>query len=186
MKYTQKSVSIFPNNVLLYNTMKYCILLSFHMTIKFLNVFQTSPFCPYRVPDIATWSYQTRGFVCSSHRDTYFHFTISHWLLSLLSVLSVCHISINHLLWKLVAFYPAQNCKELPSSWSGVTFFPVKTLNCHISRTRHTGIPVFALNWDLVTPILYIKHRANSSKGTLGIWPLFVPFDPAAAARGRR
>ena len=125
-------------------------------------------------------------FVCSSHRDTYFHFTISHWLLSLLSVLSVCHISINHLLRKWVAFFPARNCKELPSSWSGVTSFPVKTLNCHISRTRHTGIPVFALNWDLVTSILYTKHRANSSKRTLGIWPLFVPFDLAAAARGRR
>ena len=25
-------------------------------------MFQTSPFCPYRVPDIATWSYQTRVF----------------------------------------------------------------------------------------------------------------------------
>ena len=58
MKYTQKPVSIFPNNVRLYNP----ILLSFHMTMKFLNVFQTSPCCPYRVPDIATWSYQTRGF----------------------------------------------------------------------------------------------------------------------------
>ena len=43
--------------------MKYCILLSFYMNIKhFLNVFQTSPFCPYFVPDIATWSNQTRGF----------------------------------------------------------------------------------------------------------------------------
>ena len=122
-------------------------------------------------------------FVCSSHRDTYFHFTISHWLLSLRSVLSVCHISLNHLLWKWVAFYPARNCKELPSTWSGVTSFPVKTLNCHISRTWHTWILVFALNWDLFTSILYTKNRANSSKGTLGIWPLFVPFDPAAAVR---
>ena len=45
-----------------YNPLKYCILLSFHINIIFLNVFQTSPFCPYRVPDIATWSYQTRVF----------------------------------------------------------------------------------------------------------------------------
>ena len=156
------------------------------MTIKILNVFQTSPFYPYRVPNIATWSYQTHGFRLLITSWHIFHFTISHWLLSLLSVLSVCHISINHLLRKWVAFFPARNCKELPSSWSGVTSFPVKTLNCHISRTRHTGIPVFALNWDLVTSILYAKYRANSSKGTLGIWPLFVPFDPAAAARGRR
>ena len=65
-------------------------------------------------------------FFCSSHRDTYFQFTISHWLLSLRSVLSVCHISINHLLWKWVAFFPARNCKESPSSWSGDTSFPVK------------------------------------------------------------
>ena len=125
-------------------------------------------------------------FICSSHRDTYFQFTISHWLLSLRSVLSVCLISINHLWWKWVAFFPAWNCKELPSSWSGVTSFPVKTLNCHISRTRHTGISVFALNWDLITSILCTKNRAISSTGTLCIWPLFVPFDPAAAAWGRR
>ena len=42
--------------------MSHWSLLSLHMNINFLNVFQTSPFCPYRVPDIATWSYQTRGF----------------------------------------------------------------------------------------------------------------------------
>ena len=115
-------------------------------------------------------------FVCSSHRDTYFHFTISHWLLSLLSVLSVCHISMNHLLRKWVAFFPARNCKELPSSWSGVTSFPVKTLNCHISRTRHTGIPVFALNWDLVTSILYTKHRAPIHQRELWIFgPYLCP-----------
>ena len=42
--------------------MKYCSLFSFDTNIKILNVFQTSPFCPYHVPDIATWSYQTRVF----------------------------------------------------------------------------------------------------------------------------
>ena len=80
MKYTQKPVSIFPNNVLLYNPMKYCILLSFHMTTKFLNMFQTSPFCPYRVPDIATWSYQTRGFrllITSWHIFPFHYFTLA-------------------------------------------------------------------------------------------------------------
>ena len=41
--------------------MKYFSLLPFHMTIKSLNVFQTSPFCSYCFPDTATWSYQTRG-----------------------------------------------------------------------------------------------------------------------------
>ena len=39
----------------------------------------------------------------------------------------------------------------------------MKTLNCHIFRTRHTRIPVFVLNWDLVTSILYTKNRAISS-----------------------
>ena len=125
-------------------------------------------------------------FICSSHRDTYLQFTISHWPLSLRSVLSVCHISINHLYRKWVVFFPARNCSELPSAWSGVTSFPVQTLRCHISGTRQTGIPVFALNWDRVTSILYTKNRAISSTGTLCIWPLILPFDPAAAARGRR
>ena len=50
----------------------------------------------------------------------------------------------------------------------------MKTLNCHISRTRHTRIPVFVLNWDLVTSILYTKNRAISSTGTWRIWPFRV------------
>ena len=61
MKYTQKPVSIFPNNVLL-QSHEILHFLSFHVNIIFSNVFQTSPFCPYRVPDITTWSYQTRVF----------------------------------------------------------------------------------------------------------------------------
>ena len=100
-------------------------------------------------------------FIYSSHRDIHFQFTISQWLLRLRSVLSACHISINHLSWTGVTFFPVRNCYELPSSWSGVTSFPVKNLNCHISRTRHTRIPVFAFNWYLVTSILYIKKIAR-------------------------
>ena len=149
-------------------------------------MFQTSPFCPYYVLTSPRGRIRHVVFICSSHRDTYFQFTITHWLLSLRSVLSVCHISINHLWWKWVAFFPARNCQELPSSWSGVTSFPVKISNCHISRIRHTGIPVFAPKWDLVTSILYTINLAISSTGTLKIWPWFVPFDPAAAAQGRR
>ena len=60
--------------------MKYCILLSFHMNINFLNVFQTSPFCPYHVPDITTWSYQTRGFhllITSWHIFQVHYFTLA-------------------------------------------------------------------------------------------------------------
>ena len=50
------------------------------MTIKFLNLFQTSPFYPYRVPDIATCSYQTRGFrllITSWHINPFHYFTLA-------------------------------------------------------------------------------------------------------------
>ena len=51
--------------------------------------------------------------------------------------------------------------RQLPPSprvaGSAVTSFPAKTLNCHISRTRHTRIPLFARNWGLVTSMLYTK-----------------------------
>ena len=59
---TLRNQLVYFRTTCFYNPVKYCILLSFHINIKFLNVFQTSPFCPYRVPDIATWSYQTRVF----------------------------------------------------------------------------------------------------------------------------
>ena len=131
--------------------MKYCILSSFHMNIKFLNVFQTSPLCPYCVPDIATWSHQTRGFhllITSWHIFPVHYFTWAPFVAFSLICLSYINKSF---VMKMSCLLPAQNCKELPSSWSGVTSFPVKTLNCHISRTRHTRIPVFALDWDSVT-----------------------------------
>ena len=135
--------------------MKYCILLPFHMNIHFLNVFQTSPFCPYCVPDIATWSYQTRGFhllITSWHIFPAHHFTLAPFFAFSLICLSCINKSF---VMKMSYLLPARNCYELHSSWSGVTSFPVKTLNCHISRTRHTKIPVFALIWDLVTSIIY-------------------------------
>ena len=104
-----------------YNPMKYGILLSFHMNITFLNMFQTSPFCPYRVPDIATRSYQTRGFhlLSSSHRNTYFQFTISHWLLSLCSVLY--HIYLMSYINK--SFVMKMSCLLPHAKLQRVTFF---------------------------------------------------------------
>ena len=126
-------------------------------------------------------------FVCSSHRDTFpvHFFTLAPFFAFSLICLSYINKSFIMKMNKWVAFFPARNCK--------VTFFmkrsyllPRENFNCHISRTRHTGIPVFAFRWYLVTSILYTKNRANSWKGTWGIWPLFVSFDPAAAARGRR
>ena len=52
---------------------------------------------------------------------------------------------------------------------SAVTSFPAKTLNCHISRTRYTRIPLFALNWDLLSTIVYTKNHAISSTGLVRI-----------------
>ena len=78
MKYTQKPV--YFRTMCFYNPMKDCILLPFHMNINFLNVFRTSPFCLYCVRDIATWSYQTRGFhllVTSWHIFSVHHFTLA-------------------------------------------------------------------------------------------------------------
>ena len=150
-------------------------------------MFQTSPFCPYRAPDITTWSYQTRGFcllITSWHIFPFHYFTLAPFFA--FSLISLSHINSS--------FVMKMSCLLPRAKLQRVTFFMMQSYLlprenfklCHISQTRHTGIPVFALNWDLVTSILYTKHRANSSKGTLGIWPLFVPFDPAAAARGRR
>ena len=166
--------------------MKYCILLSFHINIKFLNVFQASPFCPYRVPDIATWSYQTRVFhllITSWHIFPVHHYSLAHFFAFSLIRLSCINKSF---VTRMSYLLPRAKFQRVTLAWSRVTSFPVKTLNCHISRTMHTGIPVYAVNWDLVTSILYAKNRSISSTGTLCIWPLFVPFDPAAAARGRR
>ena len=58
---------------------------------------------------------------------------------------------------------------------TAVTSFPAKSLNCHISRTRQTRFPLFALNWDLVSRILCTKNHVISYRGTLRIWPVFVP-----------
>ena len=184
MKYTHKPASIFPNVLL--QSMKYCIFLPLHIDIKFLMCFKRHQSVPIVFLTSLCGCIRHVVFICSSHRDTFFQFTISQWFLSLRSVLSVCHTSIKHFWWKWVTFFPARNCYELPSSGSGVTSFPVKTLNCHISQTRHTRIPSFALNWNIVSSILCTKNRAISSPGALRVWPLFVSFDPAVAARGRR
>ena len=86
LKGSTSTWSIFRNQLVyfrttcFYNPMKYCILLSFYINIIFLNVFQTSPFCPYRVPDIPTWSYQTRVFhllITSWHILPVHYFTLA-------------------------------------------------------------------------------------------------------------
>ena len=183
---TRRNQLVYFRTTCFYNPMKYCILLSFHINVKILNVFQTSPFCPYRVPYIAMWSYQTRVFhllITSLHILPVHYFTLAPFFAFSFFRLSYINKSF---VTRMSYLLPCAKFQRVTSSWSGVTSFPVKTLNCHISRTRPTGIPMFAVNWDLVTSILYTKNRTISSTGTLCNWPLFEPFDPAAAARGRR
>ena len=135
---TLRSQLVYFRTTCFYNPMKYCILLSFHININFLDVFQTSPFCPYQVPDIATWSYQTRVF----------HLLITSWHISS----SLFHIgSFRCVQSNPFVIYQKIICNEnelpsspreiseLPSSWSGVTSFPVNILNCHISEPGTLG-----------------------------------------------
>ena len=152
MKYTQKPVSIFPNNVLLQShEISHSVAISHEYPTFEYMCFKRR----HSVPIVFLTRCRIRHviFTCSLHPDNHFHVTISYWLLSVHSVLSVCHIN-KSLVMKMNYVLP--RAKLLP-----VTFFmkwsyllPLKTLNCHISRTRHTRIPVFALNWDLVTSIL--------------------------------
>ena len=50
----------------------------------------------------------------------------------------------------------------------------------------HTRILLFELNWDLVSPILYTKNHAISYRGTLRIWPVFVPLWSGRGRAGKK
>ena len=79
MKYTLKPISVFPNKVLL-QSHEILHFVAISHEYQFLNVFQTSPFCPYCVPGTTTWSYQTRGFhvlITSWHIFPVHHFTLA-------------------------------------------------------------------------------------------------------------
>ena len=132
-------------------------------------------------------------FFCSSHRDTYLNFTISYRLNSVRSVsfvlvyIYICiyiYIYISRIYIYIKSFvrktsYLLPRAKLLLVSLymkRSFTFFPAKILDCHISRTRHTRNPAFALNFYLVTPIIYIKNQAISTTGTYlapvcAVWP---------------
>ena len=76
------------------------------MNINFLNVFQTSPFCPYCVPDIATWSYQTRVFhllIASWHIFPVNHFTLAPFFV--LSLIFLSYIN-NSFVMKMSCLLP--------------------------------------------------------------------------------
>ena len=150
------------------NAMIYCILFPCQINIHFTcvsNVIILSLMC----------FWQTHVFY-QSLITSWHTFPVHHyWFMSGRSVLPVYFISIKlfAISEKWVTFFPARNCYQLPSSWGGVASFSVKILNCHISRTRRTRIPVFSLNLDLVKYIIYAKNHTILHKWTVCIWSLF-------------
>ena len=123
-----------------YNPMKYCILLSFHMNITFLNVFQTSPFCPYCVFDIATWSYQTRGchlLITSRHIFLVHHFTLAPFFAFSLICLSYINKS---LVMKMSCLLPRAKLLR-------VTFFMKRSYLLPRKNFKLTYLPNHA-HWD--------------------------------------
>ena len=137
--------------------MKYYILLPFHTNIKFLNVFKTSPFCPYCVPDIATWPYQTNGFRMLMHIGTHISSSPFH-IGTFLCVSLICLSYINK------SFVMEMSYRLPRAKLLRVTFFMKWSyLLPRISCVRHTRIPVFALKWDLVCLIHYIHHKSRDS-----------------------
>ena len=149
-------------------------------------MFKVSSCCPYCVPDIATWPYHTHGFyllITSWHIFSVHHFTLAP--IFALSVICLSYINKSFVM-KMSYFLPRAKLLRVTFFMKWSYLLPAKILECHITRTRYIRIPVVALNWDLVTSILYTKKPRDFIQGTLRIWSVFVPFDPAAAARGRR
>ena len=134
-----------------------CILLPFHTNIKFLNELKMSPSCPYCVCDIATWSYQTRGFHLLI--TSWYIFPVHHFTLAPLFAPSlICLLYTNKpFVMKMSYLLPRVKLLRVTFFMKWSYLFPRENSNCHISRTRQTRIPVLALNWDLVTSILYTK-----------------------------
>ena len=149
------------------------------MNIKFLNVFQTSPFCPYCVPDIAAWSYQTRGFhllITSLHLFPVHHFTLAPFFAFSLIALSYINKSfvmkMSYLLprakWIRVTFFmkrsyllPRENFKlpYLPNQapWDPGICTPLRSSHIHSihqkSRDSIHGNCVFGpYLWRLIQP----------------------------------
>ena len=90
-------------------------------------------------------------------------FLVHHFLLAPFFALSLICLPYINKSFVMKTSYLVPRAKLLP-----VTFFvkwsyllPAKTLNCHISRTMHIRIPVFTLNWHLVTSILYTNKARD-------------------------
>ena len=92
-------------------------------------------------------------------------------------------------LWQFNIHYASNSIfsgATLRDSGTAVTSFLAISLYCHISRTRHTRFPLFAPNWDLVSPILCTKNHVISYRGTLRIWPIFVPLWSGRGRAGKK
>ena len=149
--------------------MKYCILLPFHMNIKFLNVFQTPPFCSYRVPDTATWSYQTRVF----------HLLITSWHIFPVYTLTLFFVfSLICLSYVNKSFVMKMSCLLPRAKLQRVTFFMKRSYLLPRENFKLPYLPNQA-HWDpgICTQLTSSHIHAIHQKS---------PFDPAAAARGRR
>ena len=149
MKYTQKPVSIFPNNVLLQShEILYFVVISHEY--KNLNVFQTSPFCPYCVPDIATWSYQTRGFhmlITSWHIFPVHHFTLA----------SFFAFSLTCLLYINKSFVMKMSCLLPRPKLLRVTFFMKRSYLLPSENFKLSYLPNQA-HWD---PVICTQLRSS-------------------------
>ena len=167
MRYTEEPVSTFPKNVLL----------QCHDLLHFVPMPNEYPFymC-FKRHHFVSYVFLTDACFYQSLITSWHTFPVHHyWRMSGRSVLPVYFVSIKlfAISEKWVTFFPARNCYQLPSSWGGVASFSVKFLNCHISRTRRTRIPVFSLNLDLVKYIIYAKNHTILHKSTVCIWSLF-------------
>ena len=170
MKYTQKPVSIFPNNVLLQSHEIFHFVAISHEYQIFKCVSNAAIlFLLFYWHRHVVRAYQRRGIhlvITSWHIFPVHPFTLAPFFAFRLICLS--YINKSFVMKMSYLLHRAKLLRVTSSStWRGVTSLPVKTLNCHISRTRHTSIPVFVLNCDQVTSILYTKNRAISPTGYL-------------------
>ena len=159
MKYTQKPVSIFPNNVLLqaHEILNYIAISHEYQIFKCVeNVRILSLLCPWlRHVVVSGTLFSFAHHIVTNISSSPFHigsfFALSIMWLSYINkavVMKICYLLPRKKLLRVTFFV----------KWSYLLHG--KTLNCLNSRIRHTRISVFALNWDLVTSILCIKSRA--------------------------
>ena len=140
MKYNQKPVSIFPKNVLLQSHEILHFVVILHEYDFFLNMFQTWPFCPYRVPDIATWSYQTRVFhllITSWHIFQVHYFTVAPFFACSLICLSYINKS----------FIMKMSCLLPRAKLQRVTFFVKRSYLLPREKFKLQYLPNLA-HWD--------------------------------------